>query len=180
MSEIQTGACACDERGHILGASGHCQWCHKSREQLEHEWMRAEIERLRADIERLDDTISSYPDSHICPACGGPCIGCACVRQQMKNLRSEIQRLREENERLRAELAALQQPQWYWDDRNLDAAVEPRDVGAYDDVGDIIELRPLHEFPTRWALVTPAGPQWFESQSEAEAARAAGGEDATS
>ena len=35
-------------------------------------------------IEKLQDTIRTYPDSHICPMCGGPCIGCECQRDSIK------------------------------------------------------------------------------------------------
>ena|GEM_PF-4808013 len=79
----------------------------------------------------------------------------------------------EEIERLRTENAELRRPDYYWDDRDLDSAVATEDAVAFDDVGDIIELRPVHELPTQWALVTEKGPVWFDSR---EAAQAAGGE----
>lgn len=83
----------------------------------------------------------------------------------------EIAFLRDEVEGLRAEVAELRKPTFYWDDRNLDCAIEPDEVVAYDDVGDIVELRPIHELPTVFALVTDEGPLWFSTREAAEAAR---------
>jgi hypothetical protein len=34
MGKIGLPPCECDERGHIIGASGMCQWCHRMREDL--------------------------------------------------------------------------------------------------------------------------------------------------
>ena len=78
-----------------------------------------------------------------------------------------------ENERLRKRVAELETPAYYWDDRDLTSAVEPEDVGFYDDVGDVLPFRPIHELPTRWALVTDDGVEWFDNE---EAANAKGGE----
>ena len=66
------------------------------------------------------------------------------------------------------EIERLRTPTAYWDDRHLDAAIDPSEVVAYDDVGDIVELRPIHELPTVWALVTDSGPRWFNSREAAE------------
>lgn len=74
-----------------------------------------------------------------------------------------------EIERLHARVAELETPTYYWDDRDLDSAVDPEDVVAYDDAGDILPFRPIHELPVRWALVTQNGPEWLDSQEAAEA-----------
>ena len=86
---------------------------------------------------------------------------------------TERDELQAEIERLRARVVELETPTWYWDDRCLDSAVSPEDVVSYDDIGDILPFRPIHELPARWALVTEDGPEWFDSE---QAARAAGGE----
>lgn len=84
----------------------------------------------------------------------------------------KIRDLMREVESLRARVTELETPTWYWDDRCLDAAVPPDEVVAYDDIGDVIPLRPLHELPRKWALVTEDCVQWFDTE---KAARAAGG-----
>jgi hypothetical protein len=75
----------------------------------------------------------------------------------------------------RAEIAELSTAQWYWDDRDLEHAVPADELGAYDDAGDIIEVRPIHEMPAVFVLIREDGPYIFATQAEAEAARAAGG-----
>ena len=67
---------------------------------------------------------------------------------------------------------ALQTATYYWDDRDLESVVDPSEVVAFDDVGDIVELRPIHELPRRWALATEDGVEWFDSrEAAAEAAK---------
>jgi hypothetical protein len=70
-----------------------------------------------------------------------------------------------------AEIERLTKANWYWDDRDLESAVPPDEVGAFDDVGDIIKLRPIHELPAVYALITEDGPQFFDSEEEAEVVR---------
>ena len=74
-------------------------------------------------------------------------------------------------ELLAKEVEALQTATYYWDDRDLESVVDPSEVVAFDDVGDIVELRPIHELPRRWALVTEDGVEWFDSREAAEAAK---------
>ena len=73
---------------------------------------------------------------------------------------------------LKAEVAELRTPSYYWDDRDLDSALDPSEVGEGDDPGDVIALRPIHELPAVWVLVLPAALQWFDTAIEA--AEAAG------
>jgi hypothetical protein len=78
--------------------------------------------------------------------------------------------LRAKIERLRKRVAELETPQWYWDDRDLDSAVEPEFICSYDDVGDIVELRPIHELPKVFALVTHHGVDLYPTREAAEQA----------
>ena len=74
-------------------------------------------------------------------------------------------------EEAEAENERLQTPTYYWDDRDLDSAVPPDEVGEFDDAGDVIPLRPIHELPTRWARVTESGVLWFDSEEAAKGAK---------
>ena len=95
-----------------------------------------------------------------------------------KALAEEVDRLRtlcelgigREQLALSQEIVRLRKPDYYWDDRNLDAAIAPSDVCAYDAVGDVVPLRPIHELPTVWALVTDDGVQFFNTEKAAKAA----------
>lgn len=89
----------------------------------------------------------------------------SCATIEVASMKAEIQRLR-------ARVAELETPSWYWDERNMEAAVEPSEVVAFDDIDDILPFRPLHELPTAWALVTADGPEWFASEEAAAKARA--------
>jgi hypothetical protein len=83
---------------------------------------------------------------------------------------AEIERLNAEVDRLNYENAELRQPSWYWDDRHLDYAIAPSDVDEYSGIGDVFELRPLHELPAVWICVTADGPEFYDSSEEAEQA----------
>ena len=87
---------------------------------------------------------------------------------KFEQLEAENQKLRDTNQRLRERIDQLETPQWYWDDRCLDSAIEPHEIGDYDDVGDIIELRPIHELPKVFVLITHTGPRLFDSREAAE------------
>ena len=87
---------------------------------------------------------------------------------RIEQLEAENQKLRDTNQRLRERIDQLETPQWYWDDRCLDSAIEPHEIGDYDDVGDIIELRPIHELPKVFVLITHTGPRLFDSREAAE------------
>jgi len=77
-----------------------------------------------------------------------------------------------EIKRLESENAKLREVTWYWDERDLDHAVEPDEAVAYDDVGDIVVLRPLHELPPVWVLITDGDvAQFFGTREAAEKAR---------
>ena len=88
--------------------------------------------------------------------------------QQAIDDAEEISSLQAENRTLRAEIEALKTPNYYWDDRCLEAAYEPNEIGDYDDVGDIIELRPIHELPKVFVLITHTGARLFDSREAAE------------
>jgi hypothetical protein len=71
-----------------------------------------------------------------------------------------------------AELAEAKTPTWYWDNDCEQEGVIPADrIGEMNDVGDIVELRPLHELPLVYMLVTEDGPKMFASREAAEAAK---------
>ena len=79
-----------------------------------------------------------------------------------------------EIERLRADIYQLKKPSAYWDDRNLESTYDDIEEGVgYDDVGDIIPLRPLHELPTVFVLVgiDRDTHREFHTREAAEAAR---------
>ena len=92
------------------------------------------------------------------------------VRRIVEAAADEIRRLNAEVDRLNYENAELRQPSWYWDDRHLDYAIAPSDVDEYSGIGDVFELRPLHELPAVWICVTADGPEFYDSSEEAEQA----------
>lgn len=54
----------------------------------------------------------------------------------------------EEVQKLQKQVAELQTANWYWDDRCLETSESSIEESvACDEIGDIIELRPLHELP---------------------------------
>jgi hypothetical protein len=76
---------------------------------------------------------------------------------------------------LQCKVEWLSKVNWYWDDRDIESpARSPADVGEYDEIGDIVELRPLHELPAVFMLRTEDGPQFFDSAEAAEAAKGSG------
>ncbi len=63
----------------------------------------------------------------------------------------------------------LSAPQWYWDDRDLESPAESIESAVdYDEPGEIITLRPLHELPRVFVLVGKGGHKVFESMQAAE------------
>jgi hypothetical protein len=72
---------------------------------------------------------------------------------------------------LEAEIEQLKVAHFYWDDRDLDRAVPPDEIGEMDDVGDVITLRPIHELPEVYVLIRKDGPYIFATQEEAEAVK---------
>ena len=90
------------------------------------------------------------------------------TRRQLRQAADELERLEAENQKLRERIAKLETPQWYWDDRCLENAIEPHEIGDCDDVGDIIELRPIHELPKVFVLITEEEPKIFSTREEAE------------
>lgn len=90
-------------------------------------------------------------------------------------MHADIDALIAELERLQADNAKLRQPNFYWDDRCLEYAVDSiAEAVDCDDAGDIIQLRPIHELPTVWVLVGDE-PQVFDSKEAAEDAQQAKG-----
>jgi hypothetical protein len=75
------------------------------------------------------------------------CMVCRGYEIEAKRLVARVAELEQEVEQLR-------KPNFFWDDRCLDFAVDSiEEAVAYDDIGDIIPLRPIHELPTVWVLV---------------------------
>ena len=75
--------------------------------------------------------------------------------------------------RLQALVKELQVHDFYWDDRCLEECSSSlEDAVCGDDHGDIIELRPIHELPKIFILITDELPVIHESRKAAEAARA--------
>lgn len=68
----------------------------------------------------------------------------------------------------KCELDTLRRVDWYWDNDDPEMSIPAGDVGDNNSVGDIVELRPLHELPTTFVLVTEEGPLFFKSRWEAE------------
>lgn len=99
-----------------------------------------------------------------------------CTQARIKARDAEIERLRQELAEARAECAELRTVQWYWDDNDLDHAYPADEACEGYDVGDIVELRPIHELPSVFALATEEGVAFYATAEEAEAAAAAGGE----
>lgn len=67
----------------------------------------------------------------------------------------------------------LSSPDFFWDDRCLETAFESiSEATAGDEVGAIIELRPLHELDSVFVLITESGYRQFLTRKAAEAAKA--------
>ena len=49
--------CTENKNGHCINANGQCQWCHKTRDQLE-------IERLNDELTRYKQAIETLPRSY--------------------------------------------------------------------------------------------------------------------
>lgn len=81
-----------------------------------------------------------------------------------------IGRLIDEVERLKAEVAHLSTPHLFWDDRRLESSYELGEIGEYDDIGDVIEVRPIHELPSRWAVCLQTGVELYDTFEEAKKA----------
>jgi len=111
-----------------------------------------EIERLRGEFARLGDHPLLTKQSGTSPVDW-------CHRALNKSTWS------------RAEVERLSTPNWYWDDRELESAAESiTEAVRYDDVGNVVQLRPLHELPPVFVLVGVPN-QVFGSSKAAEAAR---------
>jgi hypothetical protein len=148
-------------------------------------------ERAVEEIERLTQELADRDEQHR-RVMASPCpdeVHCTCVpilrreierlgrcNEQMAKTHAEVfnanayeyRKLKEEKQRLWERIATLETPDYYWDDRCLESAYEPCEIGDYDDVGDIIELRPIHELPKVFVLITEDGPQIFATREEAE------------
>lgn len=66
----------------------------------------------------------------------------------------------------------LQTPGWYWDDRCLEESHDTIEemVDGYD-IGEVIELRPMHELPKIYVLREKNGHSIHDTEEAAEAAR---------
>ena len=112
----------------------------------------------------MSDCCHVFDSRSICVNCGWTSTYC------------ELQQCKQQLAEARAEIATLRTAQWYWDDRDLERAVPADVLGDYDDLGDIFEVRPIHELPVVWVLIRDDGPHVFTTSAEAEAAKAGGGE----
>ena len=67
------------------------------------------------------------------------------------------------------EARKLSVPNYWWDDRCLDSAIDSiNDAVEGDEPGDVIPLRPIHELPTVWVRVEHEGYTVHATKGDAE------------
>jgi hypothetical protein len=69
------------------------------------------------------------------------------------------------------EVDRLRKPNWYWDNNCLESSAESiEDATCEYDIGEVIELRPVHELPLIFVVRDDTGNEEFSSKEEAEMA----------
>jgi len=103
-----------------------------------------------------------FPHCEICDSGG-------IAQSDCPNCRSKVQSWYD------AQLAAaearcteLSRVDWYWDDCHLECAIPVDEAGENNSTGDILELRPVHEMPKVWMLITDDGWKCFDTLEKAE------------
>jgi hypothetical protein len=88
--------------------------------------------------------------------------------EQWQETNSQLRAAREQLAAAEARCTELSRVDWYWDDCHLECAIPVDEAGENNSTGDILELRPVHEMPKVWMLITDDGWKCFDTLEKAE------------
>lgn len=92
---------------------------------------------------------------------------------EVKTANEQITNLQQQLATSEARVAELSRVDWYWDDCHMEQAIPVDEAGENNSPGDILELRPVHEMPKVFMLVTDDGYELYPTLDEAERAQEA-------